>query len=152
MIVRIDNIEETIGKLNTLTPDTKPLFGMMTPQHMVEHLTMTIKASSGKFSVPQRSTPEEAEAAKARLIYTDAEVPQGLKSPLMGEGLPEYVHPNLEGAINELKGELEYFENYYAQNAEAKHVQPRLGPLSHDEWKIFHGKHFKHHFKQFGLI
>ncbi|MBL7683763.1 MAG: DUF1569 domain-containing protein [Flavipsychrobacter sp.] len=151
-MVRIDNIEETIATLNKLSADTTPLWGGMTPQHMVEHLTMTIQASSGKMNIEQRSTPEEAAVAKQALIYTDMQIKQGVKSPLMGDTLPAYVNANLQDALNELKTELHHFADYYAANPSATHIQPRLGALKHDEWIIFHGKHFTHHFKQFGLI
>ncbi len=151
-MVRISNIDETIATLSSLTGDTKPLWGEMTPQHMVEHLSMTIGASCGKMDVAQRTTPEEAEAAKQRLIYSDAEVSKGIKSPLMGEGLPPYINASLADAVEVLKNELGYFEGYYANNPAATHIQPRMGALTHDEWKIFHSKHFTHHFKQFDLI
>ncbi len=151
-MVRIDNIDETIATLNKLSEDTAPQFGSMTSQHMVEHLTMTIRASSGKMNIEQRSTPEEAAAAKQALIYTDMQIKQGVKSPLIGEGLPPYVNASLQDAISELQTELQHFASYYAANPSATHIQPRLGALKHDEWIIFHGKHFTHHFKQFGLI
>lgn len=151
-MVRIDNIEETIATLNKLSADTTPLWGGMTPQHMVEHLTVTIGASSGKMNLEQTSTSEEAAAAKQALIYSDMQIKQGVKNALMGEGLPPYVNASLQDAIGELQTELQHFESYYAANPSATHVQPRLGALTHDEWIIFHGKHFTHHFKQFGLI
>lgn len=150
-MVHVDNTDETVGKLNKLSANTQPEWGQMTPQHMVEHITMTLKVSSGKMNVEQRSTPEEAAAARARLLHTDAEIAKGIKSPLMGEGLPEYKNDSLQAAIDEFKAELEYFNNYYRENPEAKHIQPRLGALSYSEWIIFHGKHFMHHFKQFGI-
>eukprot|EP01136_Pigoraptor_vietnamica_P013226 Opistho-1_new@4145 len=111
-MVRIDNIEETITTLNKLSADTTPLWGGMTPQHMVEHLTMTIQASSGKMNIEQRSTPEEAAVAKQALIYTDMQIKQGVKSPLMGEGLPPYVNASLQDAIGELQTELQHFASY----------------------------------------
>ena len=67
-MVAIHNIEETIEQLRKLQHDAAPLWGSMTPQHMVEHLTMTIRASQGKIPIKQLSTTEEANAIKQRLI------------------------------------------------------------------------------------
>jgi oxepin-CoA hydrolase/3-oxo-5,6-dehydrosuberyl-CoA semialdehyde dehydrogenase len=65
-MIQVNNSEETIAKLRKLTPDAKPLWGSMTPQQMVEHITMTVKASNGKVTIEQRTTKEEGEAAKPK--------------------------------------------------------------------------------------
>jgi oxepin-CoA hydrolase/3-oxo-5,6-dehydrosuberyl-CoA semialdehyde dehydrogenase len=57
----------------------------MKPQNMVEHLAKTLQYSNGKKEIAQRTTEEEGLKAKQAFIYTDAEMPMGLKSPLFQE-------------------------------------------------------------------
>lgn len=151
-MIRIENIEETIARLQQLQADTAPQFGSMTPQQMVEHITVTIRGSNGKIQIPLRFTPEEAAAWKEKMIYTDMGFPMGLKSPLVADGPPVYIHADIPAAIEALRAELKDFETHHQQNPEVMHTHPRLGALNHKEWLTFHSKHFTHHFKQFGLI
>lgn len=151
-MIRIENIEDTITRLQQLQADTIPQFGSMTPQQMVEHITVTIKGSNGKINIPLRFTEDEAAVWKKKMIYTDMDFPMGLKSPLVADGPPVYVHADLPAAVEALRAELTDFEAHHQQNPEIKHTHPRLGELNHKEWLIFHSKHFTHHFKQFGLI
>jgi oxepin-CoA hydrolase/3-oxo-5,6-dehydrosuberyl-CoA semialdehyde dehydrogenase len=151
-MIAIDNIDETIGRLSKLNDDTQPVFGSMRPQQMVEHLTMTIKASNGKIQATQRTSEEDGAKFKAEMIYTDMEFPMGIKTPTIPDGPPVYVYTDLPAAIAALKTELQDFENYYKNSPDASPTHARLGVLDHNEWLIFHSKHFTHHFKQFGLI
>lgn len=151
-MIQIDNINETIDRISKLTADTQPVFGSLTPQQMVEHLTMTIKASNGKIQATQRTSAEDGAKFKAGMIYTDMEFPMGIKTPTIPDGPPVYVNANIATAIEALKAELQDFEAYYANNPDASPVHARLGVLNHKEWLTFHGKHFTHHFKQFELV
>jgi hypothetical protein len=151
-MITISNIDETIDRLNKLQADSKPLWGGMTAQQMVEHLATTIKISSGKLALQQRTTVEEGNAIKAQIVYTDMEFPMGLKSPTIPDGPPVYEHEDLSKAVGALKLELADFNLRYKENPDATHVHPRLGAMTHAEWLILHGKHFKHHFKQFDIL
>jgi oxepin-CoA hydrolase/3-oxo-5,6-dehydrosuberyl-CoA semialdehyde dehydrogenase len=151
-MIQINNIDEIIYKLGDLKADAQPQFGSMTPQQMVEHLATTIKASNGKAELTQRTSVEEGERFKAGMVHTDMEFPMGIKNPTIPDGPPVYIFSDLKSAINALKSELVDFEKHFIEHPEATHVHPRLGSLNHNEWLIFHGKHFTHHFKQFGLI
>jgi hypothetical protein len=153
MSIDIHNNRENIFQLlKTLTPQTQPAWGKMTPQHVVEHLTFSISISNGKGPQKQYTQPEEAEALKERMIYSEMEMPQGIKNPILGEDLPVLKCKDIETAIEQLKIELNDFDQLYKTNPEAKMIQPRMGPMDHKEWTVLHNKHFTHHFKQFGLI
>lgn len=151
-MVTISNIDETIAKLSKLQVDAKPLWGGMTAQQMVEHLATTLKISNGKLQLAQRTTIEEGEAIKAQIVHTDMEFPLGLKSPTIPDGPPVYVNADLATAVSALRLELADFSIYHRENPEATPTHPRLGALNHSEWLILHGKHFKHHFKQFDIL
>jgi hypothetical protein len=138
-------------KLEDLTPDQKPGFGIMTPQHMVEHLILTVKLSQGKITVPTIEPTPEALAIKHNILYDKGEIPKGIRAPgTKGELLPLRF-----GSLDEAKEKLidawKHFELYYFQYPEAQLKHPFFGPLTYEEWKEFHAKHFQHHFSQFGI-
>lgn len=153
LFINIADRNNVFDLLSKLSPDTIPAFGTLTPQHMIEHLIVTIRYSNVKIN--RQLTLDEARAnqAKAVLIYTDTELPKGFKSPLMPkEGLPPLEFDNLTDAIRNLNEELEKLEHYFIENPEETTTNPFMGELQYKEWLVFHGKHFTHHFKQFGLI
>lgn len=138
--------------LSTLNSTTTPLFGIMSPQHMVEHISQVIRISNGRWNLPQLFREEKAAKMKAYLMQTDTELAVGFRAPFLEEGeLLTLQHENMESAIEQLIDEITAFENYFKANPLATPMHPALGILNHEEWIIFHNKHFKHHFKQFGL-
>jgi hypothetical protein len=150
--VDITNRKELNSILSRLTELSVAKWGIMQPQNMIEHLIKTLQYSNGKKEIAQKSTDEEAKQAKAGFIYTDVEMPVGLKSSLAGETPDPLQYADLDAAKQQLSLELDDFESFFANNPEAEFVQPRLGKLNHQEWIILHNKHFTHHFKQFGLL
>jgi hypothetical protein len=150
--VDIKKRAELNALLNRLAEDGEALWGVMRPQNMIEHLATTLAFSNGKTALAQRFSDEEAAAAKAAFIYTDAELPRGLKTPLLGDGAAPFVYGSMEEAKEVLNRELDAFEHYFSANPGITVVHPRLGRLDYSEWIVFHNKHFTHHFKQFGLV
>ena len=151
-MVDIHNTSELNNILNKLQPNAKPLWGKMSPQHIVEHLAMAVRISTGRINSKFYSTVEEAEKIKSRVIHSDAELTQGVKNPILGDEPPALVYPDMQTAVSELHKEIEHFKNYYSVNQNVKHTQPRMGELGHKEWLTLHSKHFTHHFKQYGLL
>jgi oxepin-CoA hydrolase/3-oxo-5,6-dehydrosuberyl-CoA semialdehyde dehydrogenase len=150
--IDITNRKELNNTLSRLTELSVSKWGIMQPQNMIEHLIKTLQYSNGKKEIIQKSTEEEAKQAKAAFIYTDVEMPMGLKSSLAGETPDPFEFADLEEAKYQLNQELDHFETFFSNNPGAEFVQPRLGKLNHQEWIILHNKHFTHHFKQFGLL
>ncbi|WP_194774208.1 DUF1569 domain-containing protein [Pararhodonellum marinum] len=148
-----DFIQETLAEgLDRLTVDHKALFGLMGPQHMVEHLILTFKLSVGRIAYPEVNPTAEALLFKQRLLYTDAEMRRGIKHPHSNDTLPALRFEHLEQAKAALGKAWEEFKNYYSTNPTAQHTHPLFGHLNHSEWLRFHDKHIRHHFRQFGLI
>lgn len=139
--------------LEKLTPETEAKFGVMTAQHMVEHLILLMKISTGKLQIPLSRSEESAETFKQQLIYTDMKFPKGVKAKGIPEDQPLPLrYENLEVAIDKLISEIDDFHSYFGENPEQKTLHPVLNWLNYEEWKIFHSKHFTHHFEQFGLF
>ncbi|MNR33853.1 hypothetical protein D3C85_1515670 [compost metagenome] len=120
---------------------------------MIEHLIQTIRYSNGTDTISLLYESTKAGQIKTGVIYTDNELPKGFKSPLLPkDGLATLQYVDLQTAINQLRIELEQFDQYFKDNPDAKPVNPLTGELAFEEWLVFHGKHFTHHFKQFGLL
>lgn len=137
--------------LYSLSPDQTPLFGTMSPQHMVEHLAFVVKFSNGKLPQQLYYRQEKANKFKQYTIYSENELVPGFKAPMLSDELPPLEHNSLAEAIEALKEELKAFDVHFQQDPDSRPVSPTLGPLLYEEWVIFHNKHFKHHLKQFGL-
>jgi oxepin-CoA hydrolase/3-oxo-5,6-dehydrosuberyl-CoA semialdehyde dehydrogenase len=152
MKVDINKREELNNLLDLLHENTKAKWGLMKPQHMVEHLVKTLEFSNGKMLLTLKATEVEAKLAKERFIYTDVEMPQGLKSSLLGDVPDPFKYPGLDEAKKILIQELDEFHNHFMNHPSASFIHPRLGSLNYQEWIIIHNKHFTHHFKQFGLL
>lgn len=152
MISIIDR-ESILNSLNRLEPTNKPVFGAMTPQHMVEHLAFTVAFSNGTIQQNLAYPPEIAEKVKQSLLYRGADIPIGFKSPILPkEGLPELRFEDLKAALEDLKTQLEVFDHYFGDSPNAQPINPTMGKLTYEEWFKFHNKHFAHHFKQFDLL
>ncbi len=152
MINIINSRPEIFNLLESLDKSKNPVFGKMTPQHMVEHLSIVVAVSNGKYPQKLISTPEKAELVKTGFIYTDKEMPIGIKAPMLGEEPEALVFPDLKSAIEVLRNELNKFDGFFQDNYKAKPIHPIFGELTYAEWIIFHNKHFTHHLKQYNLI
>lgn len=145
------NIESIKNRLGNLTSETPPQFGIMTPQHMIEHLTLTMKLSYGRVKIPEFVPNEKQLAQKQALLFSDMTFPKGVKAPGIPEQLSDLRYPDLENAKSELIKSLMAYSEFFTENPNAQTFHPRFGPLNHEEWERFHTKHFEHHLGQFGV-
>ncbi len=144
-------LDKYIELLEQLTHDKKPEWGIMTPQHMIEHILLAVQMSNGKLTLECFNDEEKLPMLK-RYLMSSRPLPQGFVNPYIGEGLLPLKFSNLEEAISELRKEVNDYYNFFEENPEAKLTNITFGELGKDEWAVFHDKHFTHHLKQFGLI
>lgn len=145
--------ERTFDILSRLQADEKPRFGAMTAQHMVEHLSFSVRFSNGKEPQKHYYSPEKEQKIKTYILNTDNDFMIGFKAPVLpAEGLPELQCSGLDEALSILTIELAGFNNYFKKYPEARPINPTMGELNYKEWIRFHNRHFTHHFKQFGLL
>jgi uncharacterized damage-inducible protein DinB len=135
--------------LEQLDSQKEPNFGSMTPQHMLEHLCLATSISNSQVQVELTVTPERAARSKQFMINTDRTFPRGIKVTNPDGSLPDFKFPTIEAAKDALRKHIADFDAFFEENPDAAPVHPVLGPLTHDEWIIFHSKHFTHHFEQF---
>jgi hypothetical protein len=137
--------------LDKLTAETKPLWGKMSAQHMIEHLILAVKISNGKIKVDCFNPPEKIPTLK-RFLISGRPLPKEFINPYIGVNLIPLEYSSLAEAINALGGEINDFYNYFKINPNSVLTNPTFGDLNKSEWDVFHEKHFTHHLSQFGLI
>jgi oxepin-CoA hydrolase/3-oxo-5,6-dehydrosuberyl-CoA semialdehyde dehydrogenase len=144
------NFVEIEKLLSRLTVDQKPLWGKMTPQHMVEHLYKTIQASINEINLNVFSEERKIPVLK-KLFFSERPLPKEFMNPAIGPDLLKLEFEDMITAIKELENVLIRYVRFFEQNPSTKTAHPVFGYLTKDEWDIFHKKHFKHHLSQFGL-
>ncbi len=142
--------EILLQRIQNLTPQSEAKFGIFTPQHMVEHLTLTLKLSSGKISIPEIVPNEKQLAQKQALLFTDIPFPQGVKAPGLPDTLLELRFPDLETAKAALIASWDAYQLLFKENPTLQTLHPGFGPLNYTEWELFNAKHMDHHLGQFG--
>ena len=142
--------ETLLQRLQNLSLQSEAKFGILTPQHMVEHLTITVKLSAGRIPIPVFEPNEKQLARKQALLFTDIPFPQGVKAPGLPDTLLELRYPDLETAKAELIKSYEAYHLLFQENPTKHTPHPIFGLLNFDEWELFHAKHMDHHLGQFG--
>ena len=144
-------LTEQLELLNKLEEDHKPLWGKMTPQHMVEHLYKTFQTSINEISL-EIYTEERKITVLKKLFLRGRPLPKEFMNLAIGPDLLPLEFESLESAIDELTDIINRCEIFFKSNPEIKTIHPVFGYLTKEEWDIFHEKHFRHHLSQFGLI
>ncbi len=144
------NKETLHQRLNQLHTTTAAQFGILTPQHMVEHLILTVKMSAGRIPIPEFLPNEKQLAQKQALLFKDIPFPRGVKAPGLPDTLLDLRFPDLETAKAELIKSWDADQLLFKENPTKQTFHPRFGLLNFDEWERFHAKHMDHHLGQFG--
>ncbi|NOY48897.1 MAG: phenylacetic acid degradation bifunctional protein PaaZ [Chlorobi bacterium] len=139
--------------LDKLTKDTKPVWGTMTPQHMVEHLEYTFRIASGEIQNFEIDTPESNLEKVHDSLYSFRPMPKNYDFPLsIKEQLEKLQHDNLQMAKQKMLEAYEEFETFFKENPKATTKNVVFGMLNRFEWQLLNTKHLNHHFEQFGLL
>lgn len=138
--------------LNQLTENMAPKWGIMSPQHMVEHLEWTYLLALEKIQAPIVTPPEKIERFQESL-FDYRELPGNFQHPLLRKGAVEDLR---YGSLAEAKGALlqamDELNTFFKANPETTVPHPIFGYLDSYLWELISRKHFHHHFKQFGLL
>lgn len=149
LAVDVTNIDGVQQRLKKLTPVSLPLWGNMTAQQMVEHMINEVQYTNGVKTPLDTGLPPDFKEQKKRWVYTDEPIPRNV---VLGQLPDKYFYPDLETAKQELLARLETFHQYHKANPGIEILHGGFGMMTYNEWIKWHNKHFKHHFKQFGLI
>jgi oxepin-CoA hydrolase/3-oxo-5,6-dehydrosuberyl-CoA semialdehyde dehydrogenase len=145
---------ETIQScLNTLSEESKPAWGMMTPQHMLEHLEYTYKIASGDIQDFEIATPEKYLDITHDSLYNFKKFPQNSRFPqLEKDTLAALQHPDLETAKAKFLEQRFKYLAFFKENPDAILKNLVFGELNKYESYLLERKHLNHHFEQFDLI
>ena len=149
----IDFLDETLvrKKLSKLTSDSKPIFGIMNAQQMIEHLSAITKIANGNWTV-DTFVSDEKMARRKPFLNTENELEIGFKATLFLEQPNSFQFISMQQAIDDLISQLQLFIKVFEENPSRTVVHPFFGELNFEHWEKFQTKHFTHHFKQFSLL
>lgn len=145
-----EKIEEC---LNKLTEDSKPKWGILTPQHLVEHLEEGYRILSGEIQDFEIATPEKILDKVHNSLYNYEKFPHHTHFPTMKKGeLEDLKHPDLATAKTKMLEAREEYKTFFKENPDAVLKNMVFGMLNRYESYLLERKHLNHHFEQFGLI
>jgi len=151
MATKKEFLTQTVsGLLEKLTEDQEPHFGLMTPQHMIEHLTSIIKSSVKRYGEPDPALAER-QAGFKRFIDKGA-VFKHRPSDKTKADLPALRYNTFEEATPQIMVAIQRFYDHYEQNPGFKSYHAFMGELDFEALELFHYQHLRFHFWQFGLL
>jgi len=135
-----------------LKPETKANWGLMTAQHMLEHLEYFLKMAVGQVKTTL-AIPEEKIERYQESLYNYRQMTKNFKHPEFNEEKTEpLVHESFEIAKKSFLEAYDAFELHFEENPEAETLNTMFGNLNKEMWDLLNRKHFNHHFEQFGLL
>ena len=143
------SFEDLLIGLNKLTPSQQPVWGEMSSQRMVEHLSEMLRMAQGT-TLFTLSIPEDKVAKMQEFLYSDKAMAKNIAVDIAPADR-ELKNDELELAIDEFTEEWINFIDFFEGNPGVKTMHPFYGYLDFDLWMLMHKKHFYHHFKQFQL-
>ena len=141
------DVMELLSKLNS---DSSPEFGLMTAQHMVEHLSWTLKSCTKRVGEVEKP-PTKGQVGFQKFIERGA-IFQYRPSDKTKEDLPDLKLKDLKSAIEQVKVAIERFYAHYEANPTFKCYNKFFGELDFDQLELFNYNHYRYHLGQFGLL
>lgn len=152
--VFIEMTDEKIAAcLKKLTENSQSNWGILTPQHLLEHLEMGYKIMSGHIQNFEIATPENSVEKVRNSLYNYNKFPMGTKFPtLKKEALEVLIHPDLEAAKVKFLEAREAYKLFFKENPDAMVKNIVFGLVNKYESYLLERKHLNHHFEQFGIL
>ena len=150
MTIDITNRKELNSLLDQLTPETPALWGNLKAQSMIEHLVEAVEYTNGRRIAVRHVSVDEPASNKQLLVHGNVVISRGARGYLT-DATKTKRYKDLRTAINQLNKEIDAFEHFFTAPGKTA-VHQHFGAMNREEWITWHGKHFTHHFKQFGLI
>ncbi|MEJ6792139.1 MAG: phenylacetic acid degradation bifunctional protein PaaZ [Lacinutrix sp.] len=150
----VEMTEDKIGQLlSQLKPELKPKWGIMTPQHMIEHLEYTYKIASGEIQDFEIATPETILDKVHNSLWNYDKFPKNSQFPQLEKDKLDYLkHEDLATAVVKFKEQRGKYLEFFKENPDTKLKNLVFGELNKYELYLLERKHLNHHFEQFGLI
>ncbi|MEZ5041808.1 MAG: phenylacetic acid degradation bifunctional protein PaaZ [Saprospiraceae bacterium] len=145
--------KENVAKgLAKLTDSHRAKWGILSPQHMVEHLEFFMQMAMGAIKT-DITTPEKYLERTQESLFNYRPMPRDFDHPLLKvEALEDLRFGSLEEAKAALLSSLDAYEAFFKAHPGIKTPNTVFGMLDKQLWDLLHRKHFHHHFEQFDLI
>ena len=143
--------DDFIFLLKHLAPDARGSWGVMNGQQMVEHFVDVVKNASGKLKLPMVNEGEKLEKARA-FMMSDKPFPENVKNPFISETPPATRKATIQGAIEKLQKELNFFFEVFEKDPAYTTHNAFFGELDFTGNVHLLHKHAMHHLRQFGLV
>lgn len=140
-----------IHLLQQIPTDTKPAWGKMTLQQMIEHFSDYVRIASAKAPHPDIITPSEQLDKMRHFLESEKPFRENTPNPLMPEVPPPVRNPSKEEALKELKTEIDHFFAVFDENNLQTTRNPFFGDLNYEQNVQLLHKHALHHLRQFGV-
>jgi hypothetical protein len=134
-----------------LTDDKKALWGEMNAHQCVEHLSLVLYYSTGKFNVPFKGDLAAATAMWEPFAKADMPWRTVLPQRKFTKEPPKLRTATIEEAKKALNKAFIKYTHYCKENPNAITPHGFLGNISTAQWLLVHVKHLKHHLAQFGI-
>ena len=139
--------------LHKLTDSSKPKWGILSAQQMVEHLEYGYRIASGEIQDFDITTPEKIIEKVHNMLYDYSKMPQNFDFPLAAKSkINELQYADLATAKEKMLEARSEYIAFYKQNPEALLKNAVFGEMNRYEWQLLERKHLNHHFEQFGII
>jgi oxepin-CoA hydrolase/3-oxo-5,6-dehydrosuberyl-CoA semialdehyde dehydrogenase len=145
-------LETALPLLDQLPADAQPKWGIMTPQHMIEHLGGIFYISRKEVGLKQ-ATAEEHLPRTLAWLWSDKPFRQNTKAPgIAQDELTPLKYADLDEARLKLTQAVAGFFAAYEAEPNKTVLHPVFGQLTYEAWLRFHHKHLVHHLMQFNLL
>lgn len=133
-----------------IDPETKPAFGKMNAQQMVEHMSYAFKQASGL--IPLESTQSEELIQKMyQFMISERPFKDNTPNPFLPDEPEPVVFANMSEAIIALQKDIHFFVEVFKTEPEKRIQNPFFGNLNQGEWIHLLHKHAWHHLRQFHI-
>ncbi len=149
--VDFSNERKIRSQLKALTLESKPIFGSINAQQMIEHLSTLTRIANGNWNAGIFAEDEKS-AGRKSFLDTENELCAGFRSSFLSEKMMLTKFNSIKEATDDLINQTAIFFEVFEKDPKRTVVHPFFGELSFEYWKKFQIKHFTHHFKQFGLV
>lgn len=141
--------EKIVSRMSTLSEDTRPQWGKMTPAQMRGHLRMVVEYTMGNGKeIPFKGNWKSRMIFRPLILNGIVPIPHNIKVPRQKDGSEV---PTPDATVEELQSTLKRYVEAVAAGKLSPRTHPFFGLLSAAEWQKFHAAHFKHHMTQFGV-
>lgn len=137
--------------LERLSKDTEGNFGLMTAQHMVEHLIGAIESVTTKYKGERENPATEQQLGMQQFIKSGC-VLSHRPSDKTKADLPALKYVTIEEAISLVPKTVKEFYDFQDTNPDYIPYAYYLGEVPFEDVELFHFMHIRYHLWQFSLL